>query len=117
MTRSARKNFFRMMDFWLLLDTLQSILTTRISNMSKIKDLKNQIKMARERIEAEKKFIQDMREAIRSEQITLKAAREQAKFLRENSQKAFRQRQQRPSKGVVYTPEQIAEMNAERGIV
>ena len=58
-----------------------------------------------------------MREQKRAERIAKMEAKLDAMRLKANSQKQTRRRNQKASVAVVYTPEQIAALNVERGLV
>lgn len=57
------------------------------------------------------------REQKRAERIAKMEAKLEAMRLKANSQKQIRKNQRKPSVAVVYTPEQIAALNVERGLV
>jgi hypothetical protein len=100
-----------------LKDTLERVkeLRVKIANLRlDVADERRLLKIANESARAVRAAT---REQKRAERIAKMEAKLDAMRLKANSQKQTRRRNQKASVAVVYTPEQIAALNSERGLI
>ena len=100
-----------------LKDTLERVKELRIKVANLRLDVADERRLQRIANESARAVRAATREQKRAERIAKMEAKLDAMRLKANSQKQTRRRNQKASVAVVYSPEQIAALNAERGLV
>ena len=100
-----------------LKDTLERVKELRIKVANLRLDVADERRLLKIANESARAVHAATREQKRAERIAKMEAKLDAMRLKANSQKQTRRRNQKASVAVVYSPEQIAALNAERGLV